>query len=150
MRIHIGYPKLSDEVGVLEGQQTVHPIHDLQAVASQESILTLQAAVRDIWVDPLIKQYVVQVAAATRGHDAVYLGASPRGSLALFRAAQANALLASRDYVVPDDVKTLAYPTLGHRIIISPSAQVRSVDARQVVEDVLDDVPVPGARVGVS
>ena len=150
MRIHIGYPQLSDEVGVLEGQQTAHPIHDLNPVASQESILALQAAVRDIWVDPLIKQYVVQVAAATRGHDAVYLGASPRGSLALFRAAQAHALLASRDYVVPDDVKALAYSTLGHRIIISPSAQVRSVDPRQVVEEVLDDIPVPGARVGVS
>ena len=150
MRIHIGYPELSDEVGVLEGQQKAHPIHELQAVASQESILALQAAVRDIWVDPLIKQYVVQVAAATRSHDSVYLGASPRGSLALFRASQANALLASRDYVVPDDVKALAYPTLGHRIIISPSAQVRSVDARQVVEEVLDDVPVPGARVGAS
>ncbi len=150
MRIHLGYPDHSDEVAVLEGQQTQHPIHDLKAAASNETVRHLQAAVRDIWVDPLIKQYIVQVVAATRHHDSVYLGASPRGSLALFRASQAQSLLDGRDYVVPDDIKSLAYPTLGHRIIISPSAQVRSIDARQVIEDVLDQAPVPGSRVGVS
>jgi MoxR-like ATPase len=150
MRIHLGYPNLTDEVAVLEGQQGGHPIHDLQAVVTNETVRDLQTVVRGIWVDALIKQYIVQIASSTRGHDAVYLGASPRGSLALFRASQAHALLAGRDYVTPDDVKTLAYATLGHRIIISPSAQVRSVDARQVVEDVLEQIPVPGSRVGVS
>lgn len=150
MRIHLGYPNLTDEVAVLEGQQGGHPIHDLQAVVTNETVRDLQAVVRGIWVDALIKQYIVQIASSTRGHDAVYLGASPRGSLALFRASQAHALLAGRDYVTPDDVKALAYSTLGHRIIISPSAQVRSVDARQVVEDVLEQIPVPGSRVGVS
>ena len=150
MRIHLGYPNADDEVAVLEGQQTAHPIATLEAVTDPEELQTLQQAVRAIWVDPLIKQYIVAIASATRQHDAVYLGASPRGSLALFRTSQANALLAGRDYVTPDDAKDLAYPTLGHRIIISPSAQVRSVSALTVVEDVLDRVPVPGARVGVS
>ena len=150
MRIHLGYPNADDEVAVLEGQQTAHPIATLEAVTDPEELQTLQQAVRAIWVDPLIKQYIVAIASATRQHDAVYLGASPRGSLALFRTSQANALLAGRDYVTPDDAKELAYPTLGHRIIISPSAQVRSVSALTVVEDVLDRVPVPGARVGVS
>ncbi|MEE9277996.1 MAG: AAA family ATPase [Dehalococcoidia bacterium] len=150
MRIHLGYPKPHDEVAVLEGQQRVHPIRDLQPVAQAEDIRELQRTVREIWVDPLIKQYIVEVASATRQHDAVYLGASPRGSLALFRAAQAQALLARRDYVTPDDVKALAYPTLGHRILISPSAQVRNTDARTVVEEVLDRVRVPGARVGAG
>ena len=150
MRIHLGYPNADDEVAVLEGQQTAHPIATLEAVTDPEELQTLQQAVRAIWVDPLIKQYIVAIASATRQHDAVYLGASPRGSLALFRTSQANALLAGRDYVTPDDAKELAYATLGHRIIISPSAQVRSVSALTVVEDVLDRVPVPGARVGVS
>ena len=150
MRIHLGYPNADDEVAVLEGQQTAHPIATLEAVTDPEELQTLQQAVRAIWVDPLIKQYIVAIASATRQHDAVYLGASPRGSLALFRTSQATALLAGRDYVTPDDAKELAYATLGHRIIISPSAQVRSVSALTVVEDVLDRVPVPGARVGVS
>ncbi|PZC49270.1 MAG: MoxR-like ATPase [Chloroflexi bacterium] len=150
MRIHLGYPAASDEIAVLEGQQTEHPIHSVGAVTDPEELGALQQAVRGVWVDPLIKQYIVEIASATRQHDAVYLGASPRGSLALFRASQANALVSGRDYVTPDDVKELAYPTLGHRIIISPSAQVRSVSALTIVEDALDRVTVPGARVGVS
>lgn len=148
MRIHLGYPDAQDEVAVLEGQQTAHPIDALEPVTQPEELQSLQEAVRSVWVDPLIKQYIVEISSATRQHDAAYLGASPRGSLALFRTSQANALLAGRDYVTPDDVKELTYPTLGHRIIISPSAQVRSVTALSVVEDVLERVPVPGARVG--
>ena len=150
MRIHVGYPSAHDEIAVLEGQQTAHPIDSLEAVTDAEDLHQLQTAVRAVWVDPLIKQYIVEISSATRQHDAAYLGASPRGSLALFRAGQANALLSGRDYVTPDDVKELAYSTLGHRIIISPSAQVRSVSSLTVVEDVLDRVPVPGARVGVG
>ncbi len=150
MRIHVGYPSAHDEIAVLEGQQRAHPIDSLEAVTDAEDLHLVQTAVRAVWVDPLIKQYIVEISSATRQHDAAYLGASPRGSLALFRAAQANALLSGRDYVTPDDVKELAYATLGHRIIISPSAQVRSVSSLTVVEDVLDRVPVPGARVGVG
>jgi MoxR-like ATPase len=150
MRIHLGYPNAADEVAVLEGQQTLHPIDTLSAVTDPEELETLQQAVRAIWVDPLVKQYIVEIASGTRQHDAAYLGASPRGSLALFRTSQANALLSGRDYVTPDDVKDLAYATLGHRIIINPSALVRSVSALSVVEDVLDRVAVPGARAGVS
>ena len=150
MRIHVGYPSAHDEIAVLEGQQRAHPIDSLEAVTDAEDLHLVQTAVRAVWVDPLIKQYIVEISSATRQHDADYMRASPRGSLALFRAAQANALLSGRDYVTPDDVKELAYATLGHRIIISPSAQVRSVSSLTVVEDVLDRVPVPGARVGVG
>ena len=150
LRIHLGYPDAHDEVAVLEGQQQQHPIHTLEPVASPETIRELQATVRDIWVDPQLKQYAVQIVAATRAHEAVYLGASPRGSLAIFRCAQASALLAGRDYVIPDDMKAYAYPALGHRIIMSPSAQVRNQDARTVVEDVLGEVPVPSARAGAA
>ena len=87
----------------------------------------MQRAVKDIYVDPLIKQYIVSIVDATRKHGSVYLGASPRGSLALYRTCQARALLDGRDFVVPDDVKELAYATLGHRIIVSPSARVKNV-----------------------
>ncbi len=150
LRIHLGYPDANDEIAVLEGQQKQHPIETLDAVASPEEIREVHEVARDIWVDPALKQYAVQLVAATRAHDAVYLGASPRGSLALFRCAQASALLAGRDYVIPDDMKALAHAALGHRIILSPSAQVRNQDARTVIDDVLDRVAVPGSRAGAS
>ncbi len=150
LRIHLGYPDANDEIAVLEGQQKRHPIESLESVASPEEIREVHEVARDIWVDPALKQYAVQLVAATRAHDAVYLGASPRGSLALFRCAQASALLAGRDYVIPDDMKALAHAALGHRIILSPSAQVRNQDARTVIDDVLDRVAVPGSRAGAS
>ncbi len=150
LRIHLGYPNASDEVAVLEGQQRQHPIETLEAVTSPEEIRAVHSVARDIWVDPQLKQYAVQLVAATRSHDAVYLGASPRGSLALFRCAQASALLAGRDYVIPDDMKLLAHAALGHRVILSPSAQVRNQDARTVIDDVLERVAVPGSRAGAS
>jgi MoxR-like ATPase len=135
-----------DEVLIMEGQQRSHPIDALERVTGADEILGMPRAVKDVYVDPLIKQYIVTVVDATRRHGSVYLGASPRGSLALYRTCQARSLLDGRDFVVPDDVKALAYATLGHRIIVSPSARVKNVTAKDVVEQTLDRVPVPGAR----
>ena len=146
MRIHLGYPSATDEVLIMDAQQERHPIETLGEVVSPAELVELQEAVGRIYVDPLIKQYIVSLANATREHEAAYLGASPRGSLALMRATQAFAMLDGRDFVQPDDVKLLAYSTLGHRVIVSPSARVREIDARQIVEDVLGRVPVPGLR----
>jgi MoxR-like ATPase len=146
LRIHLGYPSLTDEVLIMEGQQRQHPIDELARVTGPDEIVGMQRAVKDVYVDPLIKQYIVSIVDATRKHGSVYLGASPRGSLALYRTCQARSLLDGRDFVVPDDVKELAYATLGHRIIISPSARVKNVSAQEVVEQCLERVPVPGAR----
>ena len=146
MRIHLGYPTATDEVLIMEGQQRQHPIDALERVTGPDELLSMQRAVKDIYVDPLIKQYIVMIVDGTRKHGSVYLGASPRGSLALYRTSQARALLDGRDFVVPDDIKALAYATLGHRIIISPSARVKNATALEVVEQTLDRVPVPGAR----
>jgi MoxR-like ATPase len=146
VRIHLGYPSMTDEILILEGQQKRHPIDALEQVTNPDEILSMQRAVKDVYVDPLIKQYIVTVVDATRKHGSVYLGASPRGSLALYRTCQARALLDGRDFVLPDDVKALAYATLGHRIIVSPSARVKNATARDVVEQTLDRIPVPGAR----
>ena len=146
LRIHLGYPSMTDEVLIMEGQQRRHPIEALAAVTNPAEILSMQHAVKDIYVDPLIKQYIVGVVDATRKHGSVYLGASPRGSLALYRTCQARALLDGRDFVLPDDVKELAYATLGHRIIIAPAARVKNATAAEVVEQSLERVPVPGAR----
>jgi MoxR-like ATPase len=149
IRIYLGYPGPTDEVLVLDQQQSQHPIETLQQVTDQNEIIQVQKAVREIYVDPLIKQYIVQLSNATREHEAVYLGASPRGSLSLFRTAQAKALLEGRDFVTPDDVKELALFTLAHRIIVSPGAKVKGMTQADVVAQCLSRVPVPGARAKV-
>jgi len=146
IRLELGYPSATDEAAMMKAQLHGHPVGELAQVCDPPDILALQAAVREVYVDVLVQQYIVGVAEATRGHGAVYLGASPRGSLALQRLGQAKAILDERDYVLPDDVKALAYPALGHRIILNAQARVKGVTAAQVVEDVLRQVPVPGVR----
>jgi len=146
MRIHLGYPSNTDEVLMMDSQQVAHPVESLQQVTDPNEVLQLQRSVKEIYVDPLIKQYIVALVDMTRQHESVYLGASPRGSLALYRTAQARALLDGRDFVIPDDVKELAYNTLGHRVIVSPSARVKSIAASDIIMGCLERVPVPGTR----
>ncbi len=149
IRVHLGYPSPTDEVTVLDAQQQVHPVDTIKQVTDADEIVNLQKAVKEIYVDPLIKQYIVALSNSTREHEAVYLGASPRGSLALFRTAQARALLDGRDFVIPDDVKDLALVGLGHRNILSPGAKVKGVTPADVIAACLSRVPVPGARARV-
>jgi MoxR-like ATPase len=146
IRVHLGYPSQMDEIRVLNAQQIAHPVETIGQVTNAEEILELQRAVREVFVDDLLKQYIVALANATREHESVYLGASPRGSLALFRTSQAKALLEGRAFVTPDDVKSLAFATLGHRIILSPGAKVKGTTPADVVASCLSRVPVPGAR----
>src|ERR1700693_2223594 len=117
VRIRLGYPSLTDEVIIMDRQQMVHPVDELEQVTDANEISRLQEAVKAIYVDPLIKQYIVSIVDSTRKHEAAYLGASPRGSLSLYRTSQALALLSGRDFVIPDDIKALASSTLSHRVI---------------------------------
>jgi MoxR-like ATPase len=148
MNISLGYPQSSDEVNILNSQQHHHPLEDLAQIMTAEELVRIQQQIRTIHVDPSIREYIVAIANATRHHNNIYLGASPRGSLALFRASQALAAMRGRGYVIPDDVKLLARPTLGHRIIVSPAARVRGVTSMAILEEILQSVPVPGAWVG--
>ncbi|MDE2768525.1 MAG: MoxR family ATPase [Chloroflexota bacterium] len=145
MRVNLGYPERGDELQVLATRQREQPIDDIQQVVTLEEVFAAQEAVKDVYVDPLVSNYIVDISRATREHNDVYLGASPRGSLGLFRAGQAMAAVGGRDYVVPDDVKRLAESVLSHRVIVSPAARIRSVDTRAIVAGILDFVPVPGA-----
>ena len=145
MRVNLGYPDRQDELQVLATRQREQPIDDVQQVVTLEEVFAAQEAVKDVYVDPLVSNYIVDIARATREHADVYLGASPRGSLGLFRAGQGLAAVSGRDYVVPDDVKRLAESVLSHRVIVSPAARIRSVDTRAIVAGILDYVPVPGA-----
>ncbi len=150
MRIRLGYPGVEDEVQVLERQQYRHPFEDLQQMVSVEELATMQEAVKGIYMAPAIKRYIVTLARHTRDHAEVYLGASPRGSLALYRTSQALAAMRGRDYVLPDDVKALVVSTFGHRIILGPAARLRDLDAEQIVLEILENVPVPGGDLGES
>src|SRR4029077_18611866 len=119
---------------------------DLEEVASLEELRGMQEAVREIYVDSVVSDYIVRLVHPTRNHPDVYLGASPRGSLALYRAGQAYAALTGRDYVIPDDIKRLAEPAIAHRLIIKTSSSIHDVNANQVVRELLDSVPVEAPR----
>jgi MoxR-like ATPase len=148
LRISLGYPSKTYEVQMLTDQQLHHPIEDLEQVIDIADLLKAQDAVRSITVTDEIKRYIVELVETTRAHGEIYLGASPRGSLALFRTSQARAAILGREYVLPDDVKALAVPALAHRLIVGSAARIREVDAVDVIEEVLEKVPVPGGEVG--
>jgi MoxR-like ATPase len=147
LRIHMGYPDKASEIAILSAQQFAHPITTLDQVVSQGELLAAQEAVKQVYADDLIKEYIINLSTASRNHPDVYLGVSPRGSLALYRTSQALAAIRQRDYVIPDDVKFLAEPTMAHRLIISPAARIKNIDPKEVIQDILSSVPVPGARV---
>ena len=142
LRLRMGYPTPTEEIVILDEQKRIHPLDDLEEVCPVDELREMQAAVREIYVDASVAEYIVRLVNATRTHPDIYLGASPRGSIALYRAGQARAALLGRDYVIPDDVKTLAGPALAHRLIIKTSSSIREVDAETVVRELLDAVPV--------
>ena len=147
LRITLGYPGKEDEQKILDAQQFRHPIERLEQVVTVQELIGAQEAVKEVYVDGLVKKYIIDLVGMTREHPDAYLGASPRGSLTLYKTSQVRAAIQGRDYVLPDDVKALASSALAHRVIVSPSARIKEVDPRSVVEDVLQSVPVPGARV---
>lgn len=144
LRVRMGYPSASEEQRILSGQQLRHPIETLQAMVKVEDLLAVIDEIRKVYVSPLIQKYIIDLVGRTRQSTDVYLGASPRGSLALFRAGQARAALQGRDHVLPDDIKALAIPVLGHRIIVSPAARLRELSADRIVQEIIYNVPVPG------
>jgi len=143
MRFSLGYPTLEEELLMLEKLQFSHPIDGMAPVVSTEEMIAAQEAVRKIHVDPKIRSYLAQIVHATRDHDDLRLGASPRASIALFRGAQALAAVRGRNFVQPDDVKRIAGPILMHRVILQPESRLRKITAAEVVNDVVAEIPVP-------
>jgi MoxR-like ATPase len=143
MRFSLGYPELEEELKMLERLQRQHPVESLQPVASASDLVAGQRAVREVYVDDKVRRYLVQIISDTRSHDDLALGASPRASLALLRAAQALAAVRGRNYVLPDDVKRLAPHVLGHRLILKPESRLRRVTTVQVLEEILAEIAVP-------
>ena len=147
LRISLGYPNKQDEQKILDAQQFKHPIEELQQVVTVQELTDAQQGVKEIYVDDSVKRYIVDLVSMTREHPDAYLGASPRGSLTLYKAAQVRAAIQERDFVIPDDIKILSPYALAHRLIVSPSARIKDVDPRAVIDDVLQSVAVPGASV---
>ncbi len=143
MRLSIGYPARSDEISILESHGQDDGLEQLRPVVSAADIEAMANAARQVHVAPAIREYLVDLAAATRRHPYAWVGLSTRATLALQRVARARAAAAGRGYVTPDDVKALAEPVMAHRILLTPDAQLQGVTAAKVVADVVAQVPVP-------
>jgi MoxR-like ATPase len=146
LRIRLGYPQPIEEVVILDEQKRTHPLDELEVVCTVDELRGMQNAIRDVYVDSTVSEYIVRLVNGTRNHPDVYLGASPRGSIALYRAGQALAGLHGRDYVIPDDIKALAEPALAHRLIIKTSASIHDVQAANIIRELLDATPIDGIR----
>jgi MoxR-like ATPase len=140
----LGYPAPNDEIEILDRQQLRHPIETLEAVINLEELQETMEAIKKVYVSLAVKRYIIDLVNRTRQNSDVYLGASPRGSLALYRTGQAVAALKGRDYVLPDDIKEMATAILAHRIIVGPAARLRELSAEKIVQEIMENLPVPG------
>ena len=145
MRISLGYPNVDQEVAIMDQREQTDPIHQIKSVCTPAEIVELQTKASDVYIDPLVKQYIVNITQATRQHPEAALGVSPRASINLMKGGKSQALLNDRDYVIPDDIKDIATATLAHRILLTPSARMREVEQETVIADVLDAISIPGA-----
>ncbi|HMF12728.1 MAG TPA: MoxR family ATPase [Gemmataceae bacterium] len=143
IRLSLGYPSPEEEARMLQRLQRGHPIEALQPVASAAEIVACREAVREVHVDDKVRKYLLDIVQATREHDDVHLGGSPRASIALFRTSQALAAISGRNFVLPDDIKRMALPVLGHRVILRPESRLRRVTPASVVNAILAEASVP-------
>jgi MoxR-like ATPase len=148
LKLSVGYPSSADEEQILLNLQRKHPITTIRPVVEGARLLDLQPLVWEVHVDDTIRQYIVRLIHATRNHSDLALGASPRGSLALFKTAQALAILRGRDYVLPDDVKALVLPTLVHRLIVRPESALRGYTAERILSGLLEKTPLSIGELG--
>ncbi|MBX9955369.1 MoxR family ATPase [Peribacillus simplex] len=146
LKMKMGYPGVEEEIEVLHRAQYTAPLEELESVITLDELIELQAEIKAVIVDDTIKRYIVELANQTRSHEGVYLGVSPRGSIALMKAAQAYALIQGRDYVVPDDVQYLVPFVFSHRLILKPDANYEGFDAGMVINEIVATTKVPVKR----
>lgn len=143
LKLSIGYPNMQDEARLLELTRLQHPIDSISAVTDAQTLISMQGSVREVFVHEKIREYMLRIIARTRDSAHLSLGASPRASMALFRATQSYAAVLGRGYVIPDDIKTLAHPVLEHRLILNPESRLRRMTGQRVLQEILKEVPVP-------
>ena len=143
MRLEMGYPSQADERRMIKSQRHAHPIETLEPVVNGQDLLTYAGQVTQVHIDESLEDYILNLIQASRNHPDLALGASPRGSLALYKTSQALAAVKSRDYVIPDDIKKLAFLTLGHRLIVKPESQLRGRTTTQVLAEIIERTALP-------
>ncbi len=143
VKLSLGYPSFDEESRMLTRLQKGHPIDDLQAVVPAEQVIACQDAIREIHLDDKLKKYILEIVHGTREHEEIMLGGSPRASIALFRCGQALAAIQGRDFVIPDDIKRMAQPVLGHRIILRPESRLRKKTPATILNEIVGDTRVP-------
>ncbi|ADU92751.1 AAA family ATPase [Geobacillus sp. Y412MC52] len=148
LKLHMGYPSPDEEIEMLNRLEKTAPLAEIGPVMSLDELLALQRKVADVHVSDTVKRYIVDLIQQSRQHEAVYLGVSPRGSVALMKAAQAYAFIHGRDFVIPDDVQQLAPYVLAHRLLVRPEAKWDKFDAETIIGQLIarTPVPVPGRR----
>lgn len=143
MKFTLGYPSMEEELRMLQLLEKEHPIHSLRPVVSTEEVLAVQEQVKTVYVDPKVRQYILQIVHETRSHSDLALGGGPRATIALFRASQAMAAVRGKNYVQPDDVKKIIAPVMAHRLILRPESRLRKVTSESVLENILAEIAVP-------
>ncbi|GMB10165.1 AAA family ATPase [Thermolongibacillus altinsuensis] len=146
LKVNMGYPSMTEEIEILNRTEKTTPIDQIQPVVTIEQLRSLQQQVKKVYVDEHVKRYIVDLVQRSRSHPAIYLGVSPRGSVALMKAAQAHALVYGRDFVIPDDVQRVASFALPHRIILKPEAKFDGLSAEDVIARIITQTPVPIQR----
>ncbi|RWZ57962.1 MoxR family ATPase [Halobacillus fulvus] len=146
IKMKMGYPTAKQEMEMLSRTSGAHPIHELSSVISREELVGLQKEVEDVYVDQTVNRYIIDLVTGTRNHEGIYLGVSPRGSIALMKAAKAYAFIHDRDYVIPDDVQYLAPYVLSHRMILTSEARFEGMTPEQIIEELLSSTSIPVKR----
>jgi MoxR-like ATPase len=143
LKLSMGYPSANEELEMLDKTSKEHPIQSIEAVMSKEELISIQEQVKEVYIDQNVKRYIIDLVTTTRTHSRIYLGVSPRGSIALMKAAKAYAFIHDRDYVLPDDVKYLAPFVLSHRLILTSEAKFEGVTAESIMKEVVENTKVP-------
>ena len=143
MKFSLGYPSMEEELRLLQMLERQHPLDSLESVVTGEELVACQTAIKSVFVDPKVRQYILQIVHQTRVHEDLALGASPRASIGLFRCSQAMAAIRGRDYVQPDDVKRIVAPVMAHRLILKPESRLRRMTAERIVDEIVAEIAVP-------
>ncbi len=143
LRVHLGYPEAAEEEAILSRFHLSNPLDELPGILDPEQVLELQRKCRRVYVEDSVRRYIADLTRATRVHEKIKLGASPRASLGLYLASQAGAAVAGREYVIPDDVKALAVPVLAHRLLLKTEARMKGQSAADLLQEILSGLPVP-------
>ena len=143
MKFSLGYPSMEEELRLLQLLEKEHPIHSLASVVTGEEIVQVQQLVKQVFVDPKVRQYMLQIVQETRSHSDLALGAGPRATIAVFRASQAMAAIRGRSFVQPDDDKKILGPVMAHRLILRPESRLRRMTGEQILENIIAEVAVP-------